>query len=868
MADTGVFSGSFGSGTATTPAWRKKLDEEDPNGLNTSLFGSKNDVQQSNLFQSAAQTATGLMQGGAPEFDAQANIARDAQKVAQAQAATQKRQQLMNAGMRDTGTYLQEGIINPADQQERERVSLERDLSATRQQLVDQRRAQGLTSANQLLGLASGENQARIGATTNLRTATMQDDTARWKQDRADQLTREGMAQDAAQAQAERESRERIATLGSQTDVQIAGMNINQDQWKILRAEELTKSGWSIEDARAQAERESRERIATLGAETDVKIAGMNIGSAKELAQMNINQDQWRQLRTEELTKLGWSEEAARQQAQIESNENIAKMNIQSSKELATMNINQDQWKQARVEALTREGWANEAAQAQVDREWQTVENNAQRDFTREMTTMGYDVEKWKTLRSEELTKAGWADDAARQQAQIESNERIANMNITSAENLAQMNISQEQWKQLRVEQLTKQGWDADAARQASQQEWQSVEADRDRVWKTSDRQATQAWQTGERIDTQNFQKFMSEYDAQKQLALQNNQYDRIGQIEDKKAALQLQMQTQEMAQDEKMLFLKDQLDTARAEGDTKRQMQILGFQHTQEMEKIAAENGYEQANMYLRNEFARALQDDDQIAQESLLKLRLTSEAEERAKDRLIDEKRLALEGKQIDMQGQQMTFDQIQAGIENGSIDAASGAKAIQDALAANGIQVEPPDVDAWKTALDNDYKQQMYQWGQTHEGTWDDAKGTLKPEATTEFNKFVNGSVYGNPTITQYLLGEKTPEELRSDLPALQVLQGPSESGGAPEWDPTGSKVGFQKTGVKISLSGVSASGHDVWAFNNPLPAVSSYIKVKGTLYYVESIGKSPSNTAILTLKNASTGELVALNPQQYQ
>lgn len=83
-------------------------------------------------------------------FDAQANIARDAQSVAQMQAAKAKRDQLIGQGLKDSGQYISEGIIGPADQQSRDRAELERSLAGTREQMLQQRTQQGVQNAMQL----------------------------------------------------------------------------------------------------------------------------------------------------------------------------------------------------------------------------------------------------------------------------------------------------------------------------------------------------------------------------------------------------------------------------------------------------------------------------------------------------------------------------------------------------------------------------------------------------------------------------------------------------------------------------------------------------------------------------------------------
>jgi len=140
---------SFGGGSNSTafryPTFRKT------EGGNDEAF----DVSKSPLFEQSQEVAKKQLSGEVEGFETQANIARETQKAISAQQAQANRGALMDLGLRDTGTFAQEGIIKPGQQAERDRLDLERRLAVDRQGLVRSQQEAGQAGANSLLGLAS-----------------------------------------------------------------------------------------------------------------------------------------------------------------------------------------------------------------------------------------------------------------------------------------------------------------------------------------------------------------------------------------------------------------------------------------------------------------------------------------------------------------------------------------------------------------------------------------------------------------------------------------------------------------------------------------------------------------------------------------
>jgi len=111
------------------------------------------DIGSTQLFQQSQQATEQQLAGETPGFDTQANIAREAQKAAQAQRAKSIREGLLSQGFSDTGKFLKEGLIAPEQQEFRESQDLERQLVSDKAIQSQQQVAAGQQGASNLLGL-------------------------------------------------------------------------------------------------------------------------------------------------------------------------------------------------------------------------------------------------------------------------------------------------------------------------------------------------------------------------------------------------------------------------------------------------------------------------------------------------------------------------------------------------------------------------------------------------------------------------------------------------------------------------------------------------------------------------------------------
>ncbi len=116
------------------------------------------DVQDTELFKASQKATLEQLAGETPGFEAQATEGREAMKQAQAQRAKSIREGLVGSGFRDTGRFLEEGIIAPEQQTMAERAEFERGLIADRAAKSREQVIQGQAAAQNLIGLLqSGE---------------------------------------------------------------------------------------------------------------------------------------------------------------------------------------------------------------------------------------------------------------------------------------------------------------------------------------------------------------------------------------------------------------------------------------------------------------------------------------------------------------------------------------------------------------------------------------------------------------------------------------------------------------------------------------------------------------------------------------
>jgi hypothetical protein len=251
----------------------------------------------------------------------------------------------------------------------------------------------------------------------------------------------------------------------------------------------------------------------------------------------------------------------------------------------------------------------------------------------------------------------------------------------------------------------------------ALQAEITREQAAADRSWKTAERVASQGWQTGERIDEQDYQSAMKLLDQKFADAQKTRDFAQQSLIEGQREKLQLAMQTNDMQQQERMAFLNNEYATAMANGDVGRQMQIIEFQHTQEMDKLATQFGYDKALEYTRGEIQSALADKDFTKALTLQKNELTFREQEGAKDRTMEQARIDLQKAGVDMQKMEQTYNYLAGEVEAGRADPSTLTDFVNGVAKQAGVTITPPDPNAATKAAQKKYDDMLQQYAISH-------------------------------------------------------------------------------------------------------------------------------------------------------
>jgi hypothetical protein len=350
---------------------------------------------------------------------------------------------------------------------------------------------------------------------------------------------------------------------------------------------------------------------------------------------------------------------------------------------------------------------------------------------------------------------------------------------------------------------------------QKMQQEFDVQKQEAQQTWASAERNATQGWQTGERLSDQDFTAAQNVLAQKQQLALQSNDILAQKDIADSQAKLQLNMQTANFSQQEKMAYLDDQLATAKADKDVNRQKSILEFQHGQEMETLRSTQGFEKAMQYNDQQQQLALQKNDHVATQALQTERLNMEVSEKAKDRVLAEASLKLQEKGVDMQAVQQQYEQLADQEARGIIEAGASTKYLQDTLNKNGVTgVTLTTINAEdqsKKVVDAQYASMMYQFAKTHPEMQDKTtESGLSQEGMAAFSKFFNESTYGEGTKTVEDLTNKLSGTITDPAKKTEALNNASE------WS------------MKQHVDGKGFWNPDIGVIDNP-PAVGSIIKM---------------------------------------
>jgi AraC-like DNA-binding protein len=488
MAETAFGSTSFGT---TTPSFRRSA---------LGSFGSatkKNpedefDITNTPLYKATQQSASGFLAGETPQFDAQANIARDAQKVAQATAAKAQREQLMNSGLRNSGQYVEEQI-NTGDQQVRDRAALERQLVTDRDTASTQRMAQGQQTAGALLGMQQNqfENKANRGSSERVAFAGLESQER--MQDKALTSNESQFSRSFGLDQAKFGETARQFNISSdQTERQFKdNLTFNYDQLDENQKQFMASLGLDQQKFEATKDQFNRQ----LEQDGRLQLANLNLqekGLAQEATQFQSKMefDKW-------ATQAGLDDRAADRIWQATQNDK----QMQTQVSIATMQNDTERWKTTRAEDLTKLGWTREDANLFADRELKTTLATQEMALTREIESGRMTLEEAKMVRQasqfgSELEYKRWATQAGVDDATAARNWQTTERVAAETARATEATFERQLQKEIESGRITFQ--EKELAQQASQftsaQEWQK-EATKLGL---DDQAAARLWQSGE----------------------------------------------------------------------------------------------------------------------------------------------------------------------------------------------------------------------------------------------------------------------------------------------------------------------------------------------------------------------------------
>ena len=385
-------------------------------------------------------------------------------------------------------------------------------------------------------------------------------------------------------------------------------------------------------------------------------------------------------------------------------------------------------------------------------------------------------------------------------------------------------------------------------------------------TWATGERVGTQSWSTGERLSDQDYKTGVAYIANQNALALQSNDIAAQDRWNTAKNQLELTKQTNDFTHDEKMTYLNSQLAEAKATGDQARTKDIMDYQAKISFTEDERKNGYAVAAANLQNSFAESMAQGDFERSAILQKNQFDFQASESAMNRTIDNARLALEEKGMNM-------DWIQKAVADGTVSPDNALTALNSFMKDKGIVLTAPDPEAYKKAADATFNNMKYQFGLTHpelvhrSGTFatiggkaTDISGTLTAAGLTEFNKYINDNQGQTNTtvdnVSDLLTGTKDSTTLRN------------KAAGDPTYD------GLLATASNLTEQGAkNVTVGENWLRDNDylfksIPAVGKYINVDGKLYRVDSgptgLDGTHINTQYYQVTDVTTGKPKFLAP----
>ena len=352
-------------------------------------------------------------------------------------------------------------------------------------------------------------------------------------------------------------------------------------------------------------------------------------------------------------------------------------------------------------------------------------------------------------------------------------------------------------------------------------QEFEADEATKTREWQTGERVASQAWQSSERVATEDFTSAENVLDRKLELAKQANDIEAQKYIQQQQAQLELAKQTNGFSQEEKMAYINEQIAESKAKNDFARTTQLQSMQNQFEFDKLDREQGHDVAMANLNEKIQIALQNNDNENAVNLQKMAFAQQTMEADKDRALEQLKIDLQAKGLDMTQWEQTYNAIMAQEEAGTAEPGSARDYLNAQLKDSGVQLEAPDpADEYK-AISEAFKQQQYQYLLTHPEAQDPQQKADQDYAKTVLNSLDNPDVVdklGGADAAKQWAESKLAEDPIMSNAGIAAFNGIVNEANLGETGDSGTSL-IGKTGddLKSSLDALlkNASPDEVWS-----------------------------------------------------
>jgi hypothetical protein len=494
---------------------------------------------------------------------------------------------------------------------------------------------------------------------------------------------------------------------------------------------------YAMEGAQGRSDFENSQRMEQADKQRESMLSALTAGQNVSQTQSGLDEAAFNRLLNTRQAGEGERSQASSQEFQGTENE---KNRVEAARQFDTQ--------QEFNEWATQGGWD----QNDINRAWQSVETEKGRAFD------------WKTM----LQTQGFQGTQSQLDRDLQTALQTNNIAATAA------NLQ----KQLDFEKWQTQTNNAFAETlETKKQKWQTIEADLDRqlkvalqngdiagqmkiealkgqitaqlqateqAWQTMERTATQSWKTEERVGTQDAEKQLKYYELSIQQAMQDKDIDTQKYLEANKEKLQLKLQTQDFTQQEKMAYIDNQYATAKANGDVERQKTLIDFQTHQELETMVQQGLIDETKIMMQGKIDSALKDKDYEKATALQQAQFTFDGTEKAKDRVLDQAR-------IDLQGKGANVDALFAAYDAGTISADTVNNMLKEVTKGLGIVITAPDPMATEKEIVKEFNQTKLQFALTHPEYAVTTNGQVSGLDNSEgaqkaFNDFMNQTYYG--------------------------------------------------------------------------------------------------------------------------